>query len=172
MLKESIVVADIIKGFMEPGHPLYLGDDARRIIPCIKNLLDRKRGAQVIFVCDNHAPDDEEFKMFPPHCIRGTEETEVIDELKPYQASAVTIPKTRYSAFYNTELERLLKEYNPDKVIMAGVCTDICVLHTVADLRARNYTVEVPRDCVATFDDEAHEWALKHIDKILGAHII
>ena len=52
-----------------------------------------------------------------------------------------------------------------------GDCTDICVLHTVADLRNRDYKVEVPADCVASFDPEQHQWALDHMDKILGAKI-
>ena len=52
-----------------------------------------------------------------------------------------------------------------------GDCTDICVLHTVAGLRKRDYAVEVPADCVASFDPEQHAWALGHMSKILGARI-
>jgi nicotinamidase-related amidase len=82
------------------------------------------------------------------------------------------IPKTRYSAFYGTNLEERIRELSPDRVVMCGVCTDICVLHTVADLRDRDYRVEVPVDCVATFDEEAHAFALKHIERVLGATLV
>ena len=60
----------------------------------------------------------------------------------------------------------------PDKLIVCGVCTDICVLHTVADARNRGYSVEVPIDCVASFDEQAHRFALEHIEKVLGATLV
>jgi nicotinamidase/pyrazinamidase len=44
-------------------------------------------------------------------------------------------------------------------------------MHTVADARNRDYAVEVPVDCVASFDAEAHRWALKHMEKVLGAKL-
>ncbi|MBT9143415.1 MAG: Nicotinate phosphoribosyltransferase pncB2 [Dehalococcoidia bacterium] len=58
------------------------------------------------------------------------------------------------------------------KLIVCGVCTDICVLHTVADARNRDYTVEVPTDCVASMDQRAHRFALDHMERILGAKLI
>ena len=57
------------------------------------------------------------------------------------------------------------------KVIVCGVCTDICVCHTVCDARDRNYRVEVPVDCVASFDDTAHNFALGHMENVLGAKL-
>ncbi|MBI3814508.1 MAG: cysteine hydrolase, partial [Nitrospinae bacterium] len=97
-------------------------------------------------------------------------ESDIIEELKPFKGRV--IPKTRYSGFYNTNLEGILKEIAPEKVIVAGVCTDICIMHTVADLRNRDYTVEVPVNCVASFDEDNHRFALKHIEKALGAKIV
>jgi nicotinamidase-related amidase len=171
-----VIVTDMVRGFLEPEHNgnkhnLYCGDDARRIIPNVRQLLQQEqaKGSHIIFVCDNHAPDDKEFEMFPPHCIRGTAETEVIPELQEFQGEI--LPKTRYSAFARTDLDERLRRLNPDKLIIAGVCTDICVMHTTADARNRDYRVEVPADCVATFDPEAHQWALKHIQQILGAKV-
>jgi nicotinate phosphoribosyltransferase len=49
--------------------------------------------------------------------------------------------------------------------------TNICVLHTVANARNRDYPVEVPVDCVASNDEKAHRFALEHIDKVLGAKL-
>ncbi len=171
-MTDVVIVADMIKGFMEPGHNLYLGDKARAIIPAVRRMLEeeKRKGSHIIFLADNHEPDDREFEMFPPHCIKGTTETEVIPELA--DLATEIIPKTRYSAFYGTELEKRIRELAPERVVMCGVCTDICVLHTVADLRDRDYRVEVPVDCVATFDEEAHAFALKHIERVLGAKLV
>jgi len=92
--------------------------------------------------------------------------------LAPFVKAGNVIPKNRYSGFFNTDLARRLEELNPDKVIICGVCTDICVLHTTADARNRDYAVEIPADCVASFDPDAHRWALGHVKKILGARVV
>ena len=170
----TVVVADMVKGFLEPGHNLYCGDKSREIIPNVWRLLERERaaGSSILFVCDNHEPDDLEFRLFPVHCVKGTEETEVVPELQEFVTEQNVIPKNRYSGFFNTELDIRLKNLKPDKLILCGVCTDICVLHTANDAWSRDYQLEVPTDCVASFDPQQHEWALQHMQKILGASLV
>jgi nicotinamidase/pyrazinamidase len=205
-----ILVVDMLKGFLEEGNPLYCGQTARDIIPNIKDLIEAEKNNVInIFVCDSHNPDDLEFKMFPPHCIKKSKEAEIISELDIYTKDigewiddyfwmeidsyvlednsnfngqhdylSYMVEKTRYSGFYATKLEKVLKilckhhRSTIDSVIVVGVCTDICVLHTVADLRNRDYKVQVPRNCVASFNQEAHKWALEHMEKVLGAEIV
>jgi nicotinamidase-related amidase len=170
-MANAVLVIDMTRGFFEKGRPLYCGDNARRIIPNVQRLLQQElgRGSVVLYLCDHHDPDDLEFKMFPPHCIEGTEEIQIIPELARFPGEV--IPKRRFSAFYGTTLGERLSQLQPEKVIVCGVCTDICVCHTVCDARDRDYLVEVPVDCVATFDEEAHRFALKHIEKVLGARL-
>jgi len=169
-----VLVIDMVRGFLEPGHNLYCGDDSRAIIPRVRNLLtlERDAGSELIFLSDHHLPDDLEFQMFPVHCVIGTEEPEVIPELAEYVNDSNVIAKNRYSGFFNTDLAERLNRFRPEKIIVCGVCTDICVLHTASDARNRDYTVEVPADCVATFDPDAHKWALGHLEKILGARVV
>ena len=171
-----VLVIDMVRGFLEAGHDgkqhnLYCGSETREIIPNVQKLLEaeRARASHIIFVVDTHDPDDKEFDMFPPHCVMGSGERDVIPELRDIPGEI--LPKSRYSAFFNTPLEQRLAELEPEKVIICGVCTDICVLHTVSDARNRDCTVEVPADCVASFNPEAHRWALKHIEEILGATV-
>ncbi len=167
----AIIVTDMLKCFLEEGHPLYVGDKARRIIPNVQRLLERElaRGSKVFFICDHHDPDDLEFRMFPPHCIEGTAEAEVIPELANYPGEIIS--KKRYSGFFGTPLEERLTALKPEKLIICGVLTNICVLHTTADARNRDYEVEVPVDCVASPDEAAHRFALEHIEKVLGAKL-
>ncbi len=171
-MANAVLVLDMLKGFLEGGYPLYCGEQARRIIPRIGKLLQQEldKGSKAFFVCDRHAPDDLEFKMFPPHCVSGTEEAEIIAELRAYPGEVIA--KNRYSGFFNTMLDDRLKELRPEKLIVCGVCTDICVMHTVADARNRDYEVEVPTDCVASFNDDSHRFALDHMDKVLGAKLV
>ena len=168
-----VLVVDMVKGFLEPDHNLYCGDEARQIIPNVRRLLEREtaEGSQILFISDHHDPDDLEFQMFPVHCVKGTEEPHVIPELERFVTGANVIPKNRYSGFFGTGLGQTLERLQPDKLIICGVCTDICVLHTTADARNRDYPVEVPVDCVATFDPDAHTWALGHLQRILGATV-
>ena len=170
-IARAVIVTDMVTGFLEKGYPLYCGDGARRIIPNIQRLLEEEvsQGSKIFFICDNHRPDDPEFEMFPPHCVAGTTEAEVIPELAKYRGE--TMPKSHYSAFFDTPLEEKLKALQPEKLIICGVCTNICVLHTVADARNRGYEVEVPVDCVASFDSSAHGFALEHMEKVLGAKL-
>lgn len=171
-MANAVLVVDMLRGFLEEGYPLYIGAEPRKIIPNIQNLLDRElsRGSKIIFLCDNHDPDDLEFEMFPPHCIAGTAEAEIIPELAKYEGEV--IPKKRYSGFYGTNLEKKLLEIIPDKLIICGVLTNICVMHTTADARNRDYEVEIPADCVASPDEAAHRFALEHMDKVLGAKLV
>ncbi len=168
----AVLVIDMLRGFLEEQFPLYCGQSARNTIPNVRRLLEDETafGSTIIFSCDNHAQDDPEFEIFPPHCIIDTQETEVIPELAEFEGKIV--PTSHYSGFYDSDLEAILSELAPEKIIVCGVCTDICVMHTVADARNRGYSVEVPVDCVASFDEDAHRFALNHMENVLGAKLI
>ena len=172
-MARAVIVVDMQRGFMSPEGALYCGDEARRIIEPLRKRVEREKaaGATIFFTQDCHAEDDREFDMFPPHCVEGSGEEEIIDELQDLAAEARIIPKRRYSAFFDTDLSEQLEELQPEAVVVMGDCTDICVMHTVSDLRSRDFPVEVPADCVASFDARQHEWALRHMEKILGAEI-
>ncbi|MCY3761869.1 MAG: cysteine hydrolase [Gemmatimonadetes bacterium] len=172
-MARAVIVVDMQNGFMSPGGTLYCGDEAREIIAPLRARVEREKsaGAALFFTRDTHAPDDAEFEMFPPHCVEGSGEEEIIPELADLAAGARIVRKRRYSAFFETDLAAQLQELQPEEVVVMGDCTDICVLHTVSGLRNRDYKVEVPADCVASFDPEQHEWALGHMEKILGARI-
>ena len=172
--RRALIVIDMQRGFLEEGHPLFCGKEARRVIGPIRRLIEteRARGSSLFFTADTHEPDDPEFKIFPPHCLRGSEEAQIIPELQPYLKIGSLIQKRRYSAFFGTDLDERLKGLGVEELEVCGVCTDICVLHTVADARNRDYPVEVPERCVASFNPEGHAFALQHMERVLGAHIL
>lgn len=174
----AVIVIDVLNGFCKAGN--LASPRLAKVIPGIRELLEKElaAGSEVIFVADTHAPDDPEFEVFPPHCIAGSGEDEVVDELKPYVSRGTLVRKDRYSAFAGTRLERILSEIDPAEVILAGVCTDICIMHTAADLRDLRYRVAVPRDCVETYDAPGHDgdetggFAVAHMRDVLGVRII
>jgi len=169
-----LIVVDMLEGFCSEGFPLFCGQDAVKIIPFVKGKIEEYSRAYlpVIFFADSHEPDDREFEMFPPHCIKGTKEAEVLPELFEAARKKVLIPKTRFSGFYNTSLEFYLAGFAPELVEVVGVCTNICVFFTVEGLRNRDYKVRVYRQGVASFDREAHTFALQQMEKVLGAEVV
>jgi nicotinamidase-related amidase len=173
-MANALIVVDMQRGFLEKGYPLYCGKEARNVIPKVRKLIEEEieKGSYLFFTADTHDPGDKEFEVFPQHCLRGTVEAEIIPELAEFVEKGTLIQKRRFSGFFETDLAEKLEELKPDKLIVCGVCTDICVMFTVADARNLDYAVEIPRDCVASFDPEAHEFALKHMEKILGARVI
>ncbi len=90
-MANAVLVIDMLRGFLEEGYPLYCGARARGIIPAVQRLLEQELalGSTVFFLCDHHTPDDPEFKVFPPHCIEGTAEAEVIPELARYEGEII-----------------------------------------------------------------------------------
>jgi nicotinamidase-related amidase len=170
---KALLVIDMLRDFMYPDGALYCGDEARKIIPFIKRKIDEfhERGDLVVFLRDAHKPDDLEFRIFRRHAVKGSEGGRIIDEMPVGPRDAV-VDKTRYSAFYNTDLDRVLKEGHPDEVHVTGVCTSICVMDTVGDLRNRDYPVVVYQEGMADFDPEAHVFALQRMAKTYGAQVI
>jgi nicotinamidase-related amidase len=170
-MANAVLVVDMIKGFCEYGHALSCGRAARDIIPHIRRLLTREvaAGSAIFYLNDSHEMDDAEFELFPQHCVAGSDEAEIIPELAEYPGDI--IPKTRYSGFWKTDLDEMLAKLKPEKIIVCGVCTDICVMFTAADAMYRGYDIEIPVNCVASFDKDAHQFALKHMQKLFGAKL-
>ncbi len=171
MSKMAIIVIDMLKDFV---YGALKCERALQIIPNIKRLLDyaRRKGIPIIYANDAHLPEiDLEFKKWGPHAIKGTEGAEVIEELKPQEKDFI-VEKRRYSAFYETGLDMLLRELNVDTLVLTGIHTNICVKHTAADAFYRGYKIIVPEDCVTAFKEEDHRWGLEYMREMYGARIM
>jgi nicotinamidase/pyrazinamidase len=175
--RRAIIVVDMLVGFCRRGN-LY----SSRYDPIVPRLREhlaaaQSEGASIVFLVDTHTPDDPEFKMFPSHCVEGSGEDEVVPELREFADRGLLVRKHTFSGFHGTELDEVLQRLRPDVVEVAGVCTDICVLHTVAGLRARGHDVLVRKDLVETYDAPGHDaaefnrFALAHVRDVLGARV-
>jgi len=171
-MTRALVIIDMLNDFIHPDGSLYCGPAAASIVPAVERLLQEARssGEPVIYLCDRHRPDDPEFEMFPSHCVAGSWGAQIIEELQPQRGEHI-IPKRRYSGFFGTDLDLRLRELGATELRLVGVCTNICVLYTACDARMRHYRVAVVKDAVASFDAEAHRWALREMDKTLGVKL-
>lgn len=171
-MKKALLIIDMLRDFLEQGGALCIGDSEKLIQNVLLRLKEwRQLGDPVIYIMDRHLPQDTEFEMFPPHCIRGEWGSEVVVALAP-QEQDYLVYKRRYSAFFGTDLDLTLRELGIGALELAGVCTQICVLYTAADARMRHYNVTVREGCVASFDAEAHAFALKEMERTLGVKVI
>ncbi len=167
--ESALIVEDMQKDFCYGDGALFIGDSVEAIIPRISGLIERaiRKKVHLIFAQDWHSPDDEEFEIWGPHCVRETPGAEIIDELSPFLKEAYVIRKQKYSDFFGTGLDAYLKENRIKTLILVGVATNICVLHTAIDASLRGYKLIVPEDCVAALSDYEHVYGLHHIKNIL-----
>ena len=117
-IKELIINIDMINGFVKKGT--LAAPSIMRIVERQKELLDEIENNEevgIVFIRDSHDVDAVEFKTYPPHCIKGTKETEVIDELKEYEKYALTYLKNSTNLMYALNMQQdLLRFYNLERV--------------------------------------------------------
>jgi len=167
-----LLVIDMLHGFCRKGYPLSLPDPTDRIEKYIAMRIKQtfSEGGKVIFLCDNHLPTDPEINNpYPPHCMAGTREAEIIDELKPYAEKSILLPKHTLSIFLNTGLDKLLRKFKPEEVEVTGVCTDIVDLFAVYELRIRGYNVFITDEGVMPLDSGKQSRELEFFKLRLGA---
>jgi nicotinamidase-related amidase len=169
-LKPAVLVIDVIHDFV---YGKFGSERAASILPSLGRLLGYARGSgvPVIYLTDAHLPEgDAEFEVWGEHAVEGSEGAEIVGEVRPVEGD-FRILKRRYSCFYATGLDALLRELGVDTVVLTGLVTNICIQHTAADAFFRGYKILVPRDCVEAASDEAHEGSLGYMEEMYGAEI-
>ncbi len=150
--KTAILVVDMLNDFVTGALKC---DRGLAVVPNIAKLLQgaRKAGVPVIFCNDAHVKGiDRELKLWGEHAIAGTKGAEVIPELGVCERDYI-VPKRRYSGFFHTDLDLLLKELGVDTVILTGLHTHMCVRHTAADAFCLGYNVVVAADGTDAFTE-------------------
>lgn len=178
-MKRICIIVDMLEGFYRIGA--LANPRVANILPNIWKFINEEDISEYILLCDSHGTNDNEFRMFPPHSIAGSEEAKVIYELenmlRDTDSSFFNISKSTFDGFYDTDLAEILEILKPDEIIVMGVCTDICILFAVAGCKFRGYKTIVYSKCVETYNTEDHNadaWntvALGYMKNVLGAEI-
>ncbi|MEU6642564.1 isochorismatase family cysteine hydrolase [Saccharomonospora sp. NPDC046836] len=152
----------------EGGIPVMGGREQRA--PRVRRLIDlaRSAGVPVVYIQEVHKPSlvdigRELDGAEGPHCIEGEDGTELASWLDPRPEEFV-IRKRRYSAFFGTELEIVLKAYRAETLLLVGGLTDVCIHYTAVDAHQHDYRVRVITDCVGGSSERAHGYALEAIE--------
>ncbi len=169
----AILVIDMQGDFIDDGAPVEC-PGGRDIIPSIQTLLRaaRAKGVPVIYTQETHRAEKVDFGLEligndPEHCLEGTPGVEIISDLA-MQPGDFLIKKRRYSAFFATDLEILLRGLRSNHLVLTGVATDVCVQATALDAHQHDYRVIIPSECVAGTNLTRHEAALANISHLLG----
>jgi nicotinamidase/pyrazinamidase len=181
--------------FMLPGGKLYV-PGAEKLIPNLKRLTDAARQGRVFIVGDAcvHAPDDPEFSLFPPHCVRGTPGSEIIPEtyadrvaMVPNRADAsipadlssyqqVILEKQTLDVFDNPNAETILKrvarftDANAE-IVVFGVVTEYCVRLAAIGLLRRGRRVSLVRDAIEALKAKDGEETIAELTS-MGARLV
>lgn len=168
LVKPAIIVVDMLNDFV---YGALTCDRGKAIVPATARLLEaaREKGVPVIFSNDAHLRNiDRELAIWGDHAIAGTPGAEVIPELKLSEGDYV-VPKRRYSGFFQTDLDILLKELGVQTVVMTGLHTHMCVRHTSADAFSLGYDVVVAKEATDSFTEEDYLGGLAYLKTCYGA---
>lgn len=163
-LEKLLVIVDMVNGFVKEGA--MADQKIQEIIPEIKKLIDviKKEEMEIVFIKDTHKKGCREFERYPEHCIEGTKEAEVVDELKEYEKESYSYQKNSTSTMF---AKNFLNDIDAMKslreIIITGCCTDICVMNLAIPLQNyfdeqdRDINIIVPENAVATYDAPWHD---------------
>jgi nicotinamidase-related amidase len=166
-MNTAVLVIDLIEEFVT-GR--LSSKRTQGIIPNVKQLINaaRLKGYKIIYLTDSHLPEiDKEFEIWGRHAETGTPGTKIVPQLSPREGD-FHLEKRRYSAFYGTGLDELLRMLEVKKIIFTGVLTNICIQHTVADAYMRDYKIIIPTDCVTALTEEEQIQSIQFMKKMYG----
>ncbi|PTX55696.1 nicotinamidase-related amidase [Litoreibacter ponti] len=172
--KPALIVIDIQKS-------TFIDDSEERSIANMPGYKDRMLAARalvdaahdaaipVIFIQEVHRPDLVDFGRELDgdediHCLDGDPRTAIAKEEMGFRPGDYAVPKRRYSAFFGTDLEILLRGLQVDTLILCGGLTDVCVHYTFVDGHQSDYFCRVVEDCVGGSSVEAHEASLRAME--------
>ena len=158
-MKPALIIIDMQKYFLDE-NPLPFQE---KLLPNIKEALivARSSGIPVIHIATRYSRDKSDWPQAWKHldeiwCLEGTQGIEILEEVKPLEKEQVVV-KTRFSAFYNSDLESVLQDLNVDTLFIAGYSSDVCVRMTALDAYNRGYNLVLLADCVhAAKEDTMH----------------
>jgi nicotinamidase/pyrazinamidase len=176
---------DVQRDFVLPGGRLYV-PGAEKLLPKIRRLTDEARQGRVFLVShgDFHAPDDPEFKMFPPHCVKGTPGAELVlealtenvvrvpnepeaqipQDLSKYQQ--ILLEKQTLDIFQTHHAEELLQKLaKRAEFVVFGVVTEYCVKFAAHGLLQRGRRVAIVGDAIETLSKKDGERALTELQR-------
>lgn len=156
----ALLVVDMQRFFLDATSPTFTCGGAA-ILPTVKRLIHvfRRASRPVIFTRHVHHPNDLDCGImgwwWEGKCLEGSPESEIHPDLVPMSGEKVVF-KHRYSAFYNTDLETVLRCLKVEDLIISGIMTNMCCESTARDAYYRDYRVFFLADGTGSINEEMH----------------
>lgn len=165
----AVIVVDMQNDFCHPDGELY-AEASEETIEGVNAVLEATEGVDLtIFTQDTHDINSPEFEQWGEHCVHDTWGQEIHDGIsEPADTVVRLIEKNTYDAFFDTDLERLLRINGIDTIIICGTLANVCVQETASSASLHGYDVSVVEDAVGYIDEEQRDSALDHIDFLIG----
>ena len=167
----ALILVDVINSFFLEGMPNQY-PEAGDVLPALRQLLKQARsaGRLVVHAVERHYPgfDDHEWRKLPRHHLIGDPDAAFFEGFAPAGPREIISPKRRYSAFFATDLALFLHEQRIERVIVAGVKTNVCIRATAQDAFAYGFAVVVPREATNSNRPHLAAASLEDIDRYLG----
>jgi biuret amidohydrolase len=171
----ALIVIDMQNAFVAEGAT-YETPGARTMIPKLERLLAfaREREMPIIWTQSDHSAPHAGImlKKFPTiredkYLWKGQPSFELYPKMQP-QPGDFRVVKHKYDAFFETDLDSILRNQGIKQVIIVGTATNVCCESTARSAFFRDYGVAFPSDCNASFDDGMHQATLKTLDMFFG----
>ena len=159
----ALLIIDMVKDSFVESHHLPITPPALAIIRPLNKLIDvfRNQKWPIVFSTDAFHENDFIFKgRMRPHSLAGTKGAEVVDALD-MQPDDFWLPKPRFSAFFNTGLEKWLRQKGVGLCAVGGITTHFCVLTTVLDAICHDFKAVLLEDCSASSSKRVHQHTLE-----------
>ncbi|KAF1677163.1 isochorismatase family cysteine hydrolase [Bacillus mexicanus] len=166
----ALLIVDMINNFeFDMGESL--AKKTEKIVPHILSLKEhaRQNDWPIIYVNDHYGLWQADIENIQQECTNDKSK-EIIKQIAPEDADYFLI-KPKHSAFYETALHTLLTELQVKHIILTGIAGNICVLFTANDAYMREYSITIPKDCIASNREEDNDFALTMMDDVLFADI-
>src|SRR4051812_9280407 len=136
-------------------------ESVREVLPAIEGLVARARehGTLTIYVNDNYGDWSAARAELSARALKGRGR-ELVEPVLPPEGIPFLV-KARHSAFYETQLEYVLRRHRVERLVLVGQVTEQCILYTALDAYVRHYRVAVPSDAVAHIHPELADAALR-----------
>lgn len=182
MSRYALVMIDMQNGFINPASPLCIPMAAATVPACAEAItLCRASGAAVVFATRHYRADGSDVeKCRRDVWLRGGRPLSEVcpDALSDAFPAEFTrsesdhcIVKPRFSAFFHTELDLILRRLGVDTVILAGTTTPNCIRTSCYDALSLDYDVIVLSDCTSSVTEDVQRANLADMARI-GAHIM
>jgi nicotinamidase/pyrazinamidase len=161
--KPALLIIDMVKDNLDEGKGYAITSLAHQIVGPINDLIGvfRRQGWPVVFPTDAYRPEDFIFEgKLQPFSLVGTEGAEVANELDYRPEEDLWLPKPRFSAFFDTDLDEWLRERGVTLCAVAGIATEYCVLTTVMDAVCHDFKAIFVEDCSTSYSERIHEQTL------------